>query len=185
MAAALLRGGARFLQIRAKALESGPFLRLCDAVVAAAVPYHATVIVNDRADLALLSGAAGVHVGQDDIPVDAARRLLGDEAIVGISTHTPAQIAGACELPATYVAVGPIFGTGTKDTGYDAVGVTLIRAARAATTRPVVAIGGITIDNAPLALDAGATMVAVISDLLTGGDPERRARAYVERLEGR
>jgi thiamine-phosphate pyrophosphorylase len=179
---ALLDGGARFLQIRAKTLPSDPFLRLCDEVVAAASVHDATVIVNDRVDLARMSGAAGVHVGQDDLPVAAARQILGDDAIVGFSTHTPEQIEAAAG-DATYVAVGPVFGTSTKDTGYSAVGLDLVRTARRSTDRPIVAIGGVTLDNAAAAVEAGASMVAVISDLLTGNDPAARVRAYLRRLK--
>jgi thiamine-phosphate pyrophosphorylase len=181
-AAALLDGGVTFLQIRAKRLPSGEFLSLCDTIVMLAQPCHATVIVNDRVDLAALSGADGAHVGQDDLSVADARRLMGPTAVIGTSTHTPDQIVAAEASQPTYLAVGPIFGTVTKDTGYEAVGLDLVRRARAVTDRPLVAIGGITIDNAGSVLEAGATMVAVISDLLVGSGPTARARAYVDRL---
>ena len=121
-----------------------------------------------------------MHVGQDDVATDAVRRLLGNDAIVGYSTHSPEQIAAGVASAATYIAVGPVFGTTTKDTGYSAVGLDLVREARRVTDRPVVAIGGVTVDNAMAALDAGATMVAVISDLLVGGDPAARVRAYLD-----
>ncbi len=179
LARAFLDGGATVIQLRAKTLESGPFLGLCDALVAAAAAAGARVIVNDRADLAKLSGAAGVHVGQDDLPPAAARALLGPAAIVGYSTHSVAQIAQALREPVSYIAVGPVFGTRTKDTGYDAVGLDLVRAARtAAGGMPVVAIGGITLDTAASVLAAGATSVAVISDLLAGDDPAARVASY-------
>lgn len=184
LARAFLDGGARCLQVRAKDQGSAALLDLCDAVVAAARPCGATVIVNDRVDLALLSGAGGAHVGQDDLPVAAARELLGPGAVIGTSTHTSAQIAAAAATPASYIAVGPVFGTHTKDTGYAPVGLALVaRAAAEAGGRPVVAIGGITLENAPSALNAGASGVAVISDLLTGGDPAARVAAYVQALE--
>lgn len=186
LARAFLDGGATIIQLRAKTLESGPFLGLCDALVAAATPAGARVIVNDRADLAQLSGAAGVHVGQDDLPPAAARALLGPTAIVGCSTHSVAQIAQALREPVSYIAVGPVFGTRTKDTGYEAVGLDLVRAARAAAgDTPVVAIGGITIDTAASVLAAGATSVAVISDLLAGGDPAARVASYNRLPSGR
>ena len=149
----------------------------------AAEPYRAGVIVNDRVDLAVMSRAAGVHVGQDDLAPAAARELMGDAAIVGYSTHTSAQIEAALTQPISYVAVGPIFGTATKDTGYTAVGLELVRSAAAlARGLPVVAIGGITLETAPAVLEAGAAGVAVISDLLTGGDPRGRIAAYVRTL---
>lgn len=141
-------------------------------------PYAAAVVVNDRADLARMAGAAGVHVGQDDLPVEDVRAVLGGEAIVGISTHDQAQIDAALGSTASYIAVGPIFGTATKDTGYGARGLDLVRYA-ARGDKPVVAIGGITLERAPSVFDAGAASVAVISDLLVGGDPEARARRFL------
>jgi thiamine-phosphate pyrophosphorylase len=183
LARAFLDGGARFIQVRAKRLESGPLLDLCDAVVRLAGPSGAAVIVNDRVDVAKMCGAAGVHVGQDDLPPADARALLGPEAIIGFSTHTPAQIAAAVTQPISYVAVGPVFGTRTKDTGYDAVGLDVVaHATRHAAGLPVVAIGGITIDNARSVLAAGAAQVAVITDLLKGGNPAARVREYLLRL---
>jgi thiamine-phosphate pyrophosphorylase len=134
-------------------------------------------------DVAAICGAGGVHVGQEDLPPADARALLGPGAIVGFSTHSPAQVAAALGQPISYVAVGPVFGTQTKATGYDAVGLDLVaHAARQAGRRPVVAIGGITIDNAADVLAAGATQVAVISDLLKTGDPAARVREYLRRL---
>jgi thiamine-phosphate pyrophosphorylase len=183
LARAFFDGGARFLQIRAKRLRSGPLLELCDAVVRLAAGYSATVIVNDRVDLARLSGAAGVHLGQEDLAPMAAREQLGPAAVIGYSTHDARQASGAIALPVTYIAVGPVFGTATKDTGYPAVGLGLVReATRVAGTRPIVAIGGITLDNAPSVIDAGATGVAVISDLLATGDPAARTSAYLQCL---
>ncbi len=123
LAAAYLEGGARVLQVRAKRLQSGDLLALCDAVVAAAAPFGASVIVNDRADVALLSGAAGVHVGQEDLPPAQARAVVGAGAIVGFSTHTLAQVDAALPEPVSYIAIGPVFGTTTKDTGYAPVGL--------------------------------------------------------------
>jgi thiamine-phosphate pyrophosphorylase len=183
LAAALLDGGARFLQVRAKRLASGPFLDLCDAIVRRAAAYDAAVIVNDRVDLARLSGAAGVHVGQDDLPPAAARAQLGPGAIVGVSTHSLAQVEAALGEAVSYVAVGPVFATRTKETGYDAVGLDLVAAAvQRAKALPIVAIGGITLDSAPAVLEAGASCVAVISDLLTGGSPAARVGLFVDRL---
>jgi len=180
---AFLDGGATWVQLRAKRLPSAGFLELCDSVVRSAEAYRATVIVNDRVDLALLSGAHGVHVGQDDLTPSAARRLLGPDAIVGYSTHTIDQFEAAVLEPASYLAVGPVFGTITKETGYDAVGLELVSGAAArANGRPVVAIGGITLENAMSVVAAGASAVAVISDLLATGDPEGRTRAYLQTL---
>jgi thiamine-phosphate pyrophosphorylase len=183
LASAFLEGGARFLQIRAKRMASGPFLELCDEVVQLARGTDAMVIVNDRVDLARLSGAGGVHLGQEDLPPAIARTQLGEGAVIGYSTHTLLQVDAALREPVTYVAVGPVFGTGTKETGYDAVGLPLVAAAAERSgLRPVVAIGGITLERAPSVLAAGATSVAVISDLLTDGPPDARVRAFVRAL---
>lgn len=183
LARAVLDGGATVIQLRAKQLSSAALLDLADAAVRLARPYQANIIVNDRADIALLSAAAGVHVGQDDLPPSAARRLLGDGAVVGLSTHSVAQVERALREPITYVAVGPVFGTRSKDTGYAAVGLELVgNAARLAGELPVVAIGGITLENARSVLEAGASSVAVISDLLVGNDPRSRTQAFVQAL---
>jgi len=181
LARAFVDGGARFLQLRAKHLSGAAFLETATAVVALGRAVQAIVIVNDRADIAKLAGADGVHVGQDDLTPAAARAILGDRAIVGLSTHTAEQIDRAAREPVSYLAIGPVFGTATKATGYDAVGLEMVaRAARAGP--PVVAIGGITLDTAGSVIAAGAASVAVIGDLLTGGDPAARARAFVGRL---
>ena len=185
MLAAFLDGGATFIQLRDKQPSSGARLALADAAVAQAHRAGAQLIVNDRADIARLSGADGVHVGQDDLPVEDARRIVGPEAIVGISTHDAAQIAAAVRTSATYIAVGPVYGTLSKDTGYSARGLDLVRQAAAAAGRPVVAIGGITLERAPEVVAAGAASVAVISDLLTGGDPAARTRSFLDRLSAR
>ena len=145
----------------------------------AAAP-DARVIINDRADIAAMSRAAGVHVGQEDLPVDRARAIVGAAAIVGVSTHDEHQVASALISSATYVAVGPIFSTTTKDTGYGARGLALIRAA-AGRGKPIVAIGGITLETAPAVIAAGAASVAVISDLLVA-DPAARVRHYLRIL---
>jgi thiamine-phosphate pyrophosphorylase len=183
LARAFLDGGARIIQLRAKHLDSGPFLALCDALVGAAESYAADIIVNDRADLAQMSGAAGVHVGQDDLAPRAARLLLGSDAVVGHSTHTVAQVQAAAAEPLTYIAIGPVFGTRTKATGYDPVGLERVsEAVRLSRGLPVVAIGGITLDTAPAVIEAGASSVAVIADLMSSADPARRVRAFLDAL---
>jgi thiamine-phosphate pyrophosphorylase len=173
---AFLAGGASFLQLRDKTPSTAGRLRLAEAVVSRAHAAGARVIVNDRADIARLSGADGVHVGQDDLTVEEARQIVGPDAIVGLSTHDEAQIEAAARTSATYIAVGPIYGTATKDTGYSARGLDLVRRA-ARDGRPVVAIGGITLERAPEVLAAGASSVAVISDLLRD-DPARMVRLF-------
>ncbi len=143
------------------------------------------LIVNDRADIARLAGADGVHVGQDDLSPDAVRAIVGDAAVVGLSTHTVEHIERASGSAISYAAIGPVFDTSTKATGYGAIGLDAVRAAASLLSErrlPLVAIGGITIDTAPAVLAAGARSVAVISDLLTGGNPEARVREYIRRL---
>lgn len=183
LAAAFLDGGARLLQLRAPGVGSGALEAWCDSVVARTSGYDAAIVVNDRADVARLCGAAGVHLGQADLPVEDARQVLGESAIVGLSTHADDQLRDGLTRPVTYLAVGPVYDTGTKDTGYRPVGLSQVRRAAAlAATVPVVAIGGITLERAPAVLRAGAASVAVIGDLLTGGAPAARVRAYVDRL---
>jgi thiamine-phosphate pyrophosphorylase len=182
---AFVNGGARFLQLRAKSLASGPLLDLAAAVVALAHAAGALVIVNDRADIAQLAGADGVHVGQDDLSPTAVRTIAGVNAIVGLSTHTRLQVDRAIREPVSYVAIGPVFGTATKATGYERVGLEMVRdAAGRAGARglPLVAIGGITLEHAVSVIQAGAASVAVIGDLLATGDPERRVHEFLVRL---
>ena len=182
LAEAFLAGGARFLQFRAKQMCSRDCLAAATAIVARARAADAIVIVNDRADIARLAAADGVHVGQDDLSPRDVRAIVGGDMIVGLSTHTVAQIDRAVQQPVDYVAVGPVFGTTTKTTGYDAIGLDLVRHSAEqvhAHHLPLVAIGGITLATARSVLDAGADSVAVIGDLLVGGDPERRTREFV------
>ena len=180
VAAACFRGGATWLQLRVKDLASGEFLALADDITRIARPFDgARVIVNDRADICRMADCAGVHVGQEDLSVDDARRIVGPDAIVGLSTHSRAQVDAALATSATYVAVGPIYPTETKDTGYDARGLELVAYA-ANRGKPVVAIGGITLQRVAEVLRAGASAVAVITDVLTGGDPEARTRAFMD-----
>jgi thiamine-phosphate pyrophosphorylase len=178
---AFLSAGVRLIQLRAKSWASGPFLDLAQAAVADAATAGAIIIVNDRADIAVLAGAPGLHVGQEDLSAADARRIVGPDSVLGLSTHTEAQWTNALREPISYVAIGPVFGTGSKDTGYQAVGLQTVGLAAAAAAEravPVVAIGGITLERAPAVIAAGASAVAVISDLLAGS-PEARARAFL------
>jgi thiamine-phosphate pyrophosphorylase len=186
-AAACLDGGARLLQVRMKRAPGRMFLETALAIAERARDVGATVIVNDRADIARLSGAEGVHIGQDDLSPRQVRAVVGTEAVVGLSTHTPEQLTVAVDEPIDYVAIGPVFGTMTKDTGYEAVGLSRVRQAvsiASARGLPVTAIGGITLDCAPAVLAAGATSLAVISDLLATGNPSKRVAEYLRDLRG-
>src|SRR5262249_8189914 len=124
-----IAGGATFLQLRAKSMASGALLDLAAAVAEIASGAGAELIVNDRADIARLAGAHGVHVGQDDLSPDAVRRIVGDKMIVGLSTHTVEQLDAACRAPIDYAAVGPVFKTTSKVTGYSERGVERVREA--------------------------------------------------------
>lgn len=185
VARAFLSAGAKLLQLRCKSWGSGAFLDLARAVMEESDRAEATVIVNDRADIAALSAAHGLHVGQDDLWPRDARAVIGEMPLLGLSTHTPEQWRAAADEPVCYIAIGPVFGTGTKATGYQAVGLETVRRASAdagCAELPTVAIGGITRGNAVSVIEAGAASVAVISDLMDG-DPEARCRAFLRILE--
>jgi thiamine-phosphate pyrophosphorylase len=185
VARAFLSAGARLIQLRCKSWGSAAFLDLANRLVEDANRAGAAVIVNDRADVAALSRAHGLHVGQEDLSPADARKVIGEEPLLGLSTHTREQWESAVGEPVCYLAIGPVFGTGTKDTGYQAIGLdTVARAAAAARQAglPAVAIGGITRSNAVSVIEAGATSVAVISDLVDG-DPEASCRAFLRILE--
>jgi thiamine-phosphate pyrophosphorylase len=183
-AADVCAGGATLLQIRAKHAPSGAFLDAARAIVERVAPSGCTVIINDRVDVAVLSGAGGVHVGQEDLEAAQARRLLPAGAVIGLSTHTPAQVDAALTAPIDYLAIGPVFATGTKDTGYTAIGLDAVRetAARVGGRLPIVAIGGITLARAPEVIAAGASSVAVISDLAGTGDVRARVAQFLREL---
>jgi thiamine-phosphate pyrophosphorylase len=185
LASACLDGGARCLQIRAKQASSAWLLDAASAIADRAHRSGAVLIVNDRLDIAMLSDADGVHVGQDDLPASAVRTRLGPDKLIGLSTHTQEQLEAARLEPVSYVAIGPVFATLTKTSSSSAIGLDMVRKAAAVASEsalPLVAIGGITLERAPDVIRAGASSVAVISDLLAGGSPEARVRAYVRRL---
>jgi thiamine-phosphate pyrophosphorylase len=185
LTSAFLSGGARLIQLRAKEAPGGWLLETASAIVTLAHQANARVIINDRADIAKLSGADGVHVGQDDLAPALVRRIVGERTMVGFSTHTREQVDAAVGQPVDYVAIGPVFDTRTKQAGYSAIGLAGVRTAADATRaarRPLVAIGGVTLETAADVIAAGADCVAVISDLLVNGNPEARVRAYLERL---
>ena len=178
--AALVAGGARIVQLRAKGLPDRIFLDLAAQALAAARRGGALLVVNDRADVARIVGADGVHVGQDDLDPRAVRSLLPPGALVGVSTHTLDQLGRAAEAPVDYVAIGPVFPTRSKAAPDPVVGLETVRRARDLTRRPLVAIGGITAENARSVVEAGADGLAVISALLAQPDLEAAAR----RLQG-
>jgi thiamine-phosphate pyrophosphorylase len=139
----------------------------------------ARFMVNDRADIAAIVGAGGVHVGQQDLPVEAARKICGVALWVGVSTHNLEQLRTADATSADYIAVGPIFRTGTKENADPVVGLKFLRAARGITRKPLVAIGGITVESAQAVYQTGADSLAVVRDLMVAEDPAARAREYL------
>ena len=173
----LARAGARLIQLRVKGLSDRRWLAMAGAALAAARASGAYLVVNDRADIARIAGADGLHVGQDDVAGTDARAVVGPGVLLGVSTHNLDQLAAAATEAVDYLAIGPVFPTRTKDNPDPVVGLEMVRRARAATTRPLVAIGGITRANARSVVEAGADGVAVISDLLDAPD---LARAFTE-----
>jgi thiamine-phosphate pyrophosphorylase len=178
-AAAFLQGGAGILQIRHK--EHWSRERFAAAAQTAELCRQAAVplIVNDRADLALLL-RAGLHLGQDDLLPRDARNLLGPEAAIGLSTHNPVQLRAAATEPVDYLALGPIFSTASKANPDPTVGVEQLRRCRALVDKPLVAIGGITLENAAEVLRAGADSLAVIAGLLPDAADEAALRQRME-----
>ena len=182
-AEAMRAAGVGLLQYRDKAAEPQAVLQNAALIRAAFDGAECRLILNDRADLAVLAGWDGVHVGQGDLAPEDARRVVGLQRWVGVSTHTDAQVRVANESDADYVAVGPVFATGTKLDAEPVVGLEGVRRARALTTKPLVAIGGITRENARSVRDAGADSVAIIGGLFVPGESlEKVARDFLEFL---
>jgi len=183
---AVLAGGVDVVQLREKGAEARRELALCEVVAAAAARHGALWSVNDRADVALAAGPDVLHLGQDDLPVPVARRVLGDDVLIGRSTHDEQQVeAAAVEPGVDYFCVGPTWPTPTKP-GRPAPGLPLLRhAARLGTDRPWFAIGGIDESTLDEVLDAGVTRVVVVRALTEAPDPGAAARRLKQRLEER
>lgn len=175
--------GVKLLQYRDKAGAPQDVLRNAAAIREAFAGAECRLILNDRADLAILAQWGGVHVGQGDLLPEDARRVVGPERWVGISTHNEEQVRLADTSCADYIAIGPVFATGTKLDAEPVIGLDGVRRARVLTSRPIVAIGGITRENARSVIDAGADSIALISGLFTGVEPvEKVARDFLELL---
>jgi thiamine-phosphate pyrophosphorylase len=160
------QGGATLVQLREKTLSPREFYDAAAAALRVACERDIRIIINDRVDIALALKADGVHLGQDDLSPEAARRILGPEAIIGFSTHTLEQALSAMEMPIDYIAIGPIFGTATKEKADSPISLDGLRRVRqAVNTKPVVAIGGVTLENSTAVLGAGADALALISDI--------------------
>ena len=181
----LVDAGVRLIQYRNKRASGRELFETSRELATFLNPRGVQFIVNDRADVAALASAGGVHVGQDDLGVEQARALMGDEKWVGVSTHNAGQFRSAMATSANYIAVGPVFATGSKENPDPVVGVGFVRETRGMTDRPIVGIGGITLERAGEVIEAGADSVAVISDILRSEDVGKRAREYVDLLERR
>jgi thiamine-phosphate pyrophosphorylase len=176
----LLQGGAKMIQLRAKAMSSRDFIQLAQKARDLTIPFDCKLIVNDRIDIALGSAADGVHLGQEDLPLEVGRKLLGDR-LIGISTHSLEQAKEAEANGADYIGFGPIFGTATKNTGYTARGLEMLARIRAAVDLPIVAIGGITEANIQDVWRVGADSAAIISDILKADDVAAKVSAILAR----
>ncbi len=177
---ALADAGVTLLQLRVKHSRTEQLLRDAEAVRRAA-PAHLRLILNDRADLFEQTGFTGVHLGQSDLAIGTAHAQCGPAAILGLSTHTVSQVEQGSRTEADYLASGPIFATSSKPDAESAVGLAGLRAARAATGKPLVAIGGITFSNAQVVWDAGADSIAVIGAIFAAGNsPGRMAEDFLK-----
>jgi thiamine-phosphate pyrophosphorylase len=179
LAETLAGSGVELIQYRDKTAPSRHFFNVSRQLSSALTPRGVRFIVNDRPDVALLAGAGGVHVGQDDLGVEEARAICGSQRWVGVSTHTLEQVGEAEGTSADYIAVGPIFPTTTKENPDAVVGTEFLRRARQITAMPLVAIGGITLQRAAEVYGAGADSLAVIRDLICAANPGERAREYL------
>lgn len=174
----LADGGVQLIQLRDKRASPSSLYITARELSEFLAPRGVRFILNDRPDIAVLAGASGVHVGQEDVPVQDARNICGDSRWVGVSTHNMDQLREADLTSADYIAVGPIFPTSTKANPDPVVGIEFLREARRLTKKPLVAIGGITLQTAADVFRAGADSVAVIRDLSSADDIASRAREY-------
>jgi thiamine-phosphate pyrophosphorylase len=180
LAETLAGSGVELIQYRNKTASSRQFFEISRQLSSSLSPRGVRLIVNDRPDIALLAGAGGVHVGQEDLSVEEARAICGSDRWVGVSTHTLEQLAEADVTSADYIAFGPIFQTVTKKNPDPIVGTEILRKARQLTKKPLVAIGGITLERAAEVYRAGADSLAVIRDLICAPNPGVRAREYLD-----
>lgn len=172
--------GVEFLQFRDKQANSQQLFRIHQELESFARSRGVKIVVNDRPDIAAAVGAGGVHVGQEDLGVEQARAIVGSGCLVGVSTHNWEQFQAANSSSADYIAVGPVFPTTTKKMADPAVGLEFVRRARSASRKPLVAIGGITLETARSVWNAGADCVAVARDVICASNPGKRVAEYLE-----
>lgn len=176
---AMLAGGVSVLQLRVKDRPAGEFLRAALTVRERTARAGCLFIVNDRLDVALAADADGVHLGQEDLPLEAARPLMGDK-LIGVSTHSLSQAEQAEQGGADYIGFGPVFDTRTKQTGYPSRGLSMLESVSRRVRIPIVAIGGVTADNAPQTWSRGADAAAMIGYLTRGRDVSARVRRVLD-----
>ena len=181
-AADVAAAGVRLFQYRDKSASARDFLATSRELVSSLNSHGASLVVNDRPDVAVLAGAKGLHVGQEDLEPDQARTVVGQEMWIGTSTHNLEQFRRAAATSTDYIAVGPIFATTSKANPDPVVGLELIRQVRKLTEKPIVAIGGITLERAASVIAAGADSVAVIRDVVCAANPGERARRFLDTL---
>lgn len=181
---AAVRGGVTAVQLREKDACTRDFVQLGRALKQLLAPTQVPLIVNDRVDVALAIGADGIHIGQRDMDYETARRLLGPDAIVGLSVETVEQAGAAESLDADYLGVGPIFPTATKTDAAPALGLEGLAQVRALSHHAIVAIGGIGLGNVQRTIQSGADGVAIVSAICAAGDPERAARELRQSIDG-
>ena len=179
LASQLADSGVTLIQLRDKLGSPAQILSTARQLAAALASKDVRFILNDRPDIASMADAGGVHVGQEDLPVEDARRICGSKRWVGVSTHNLHQLREAAATSADYIAIGPIFPTSTKENPDPVVGLDFIRAARQITRKPLVAIGGITLESAGEVFRAGADSVAIIRDLASAKNPAARAQEFL------
>lgn len=175
-------GGATLIQLREKIASPRQFYEAAMEAMEVARSLGVRIIINDRVDIAIAVDADGVHLGQDDLPPEKARVLLGENRILGYSTHNPNQAVAADSLPVDYVAIGPIFHTSTKENPDPVVGLEMLASIKAQISKPLVAIGGITFREAPSVLQSGADSLAIISDLFSTEEITTRVHEYLQSL---
>jgi thiamine-phosphate pyrophosphorylase len=173
-------GGATLIQLREKRSSPRQFYEAAVEAMQAARNLGVRIIINDRVDIALAVDADGVHLGQGDLPPEKARALLGENCIVGYSTHDLKQALAADSMPVDYIAIGPIFLTSTKEKPDPVVGLEALTFIKSQISKPLVAIGGITLERASSVLEAGADSLAVISDLFSTNDLVARVGEYLK-----
>jgi thiamine-phosphate diphosphorylase len=182
VAGTLLAAGVRLIQFRDKLASSGELWACAQQLAVCVHQSYGIFVVNDRADIARAVDADGVHLGQEDLPVEGARHVLGPAQWIGYSTHVLEQVKEADRTSADYIAFGPVFPTASKQNPDTVVGLEGLRAARRATRKPLVAIGGITVQNARAVMEAGADSVAVIRGLVGAPDVRQRAEEFLKLL---